>query len=236
MALQFGVGNAGATLQILAVSLCPVPSRAQHCELAPRQTSQTAEAALLRGDARVTAVDQSTGQEAFGIIRAVQSRAPTHRAALEPDPKNGQSANHREVTAEAYFWATNSSDAPMVTVEYVVVHSAAWFDAADMVRAVAMHRTSGDNRPGRDNLVAMMYCNADAPTPGGGGGVVDCGEWGARDLPLDASRPTTLANFSSTRSVSPRSIAYQSLQPLTGGFLLTPKEYEEFDQGMAGMH
>ena len=60
--------------------------------------------------------------------------------------------------------------------------------------------------------------------------VLDCAEWRIRDLPLDGA-PTTLLNFTSTRSTLPASVPYQTLNPLSGRILLTATEYESLTAG-----
>ena len=56
VAIQFGAqGNDNTVIELQQVSLCPIPSRAQMCGLAPHQAASTADAALTKGDSRVTA-------------------------------------------------------------------------------------------------------------------------------------------------------------------------------------
>ena len=82
--------------------------------------------------------------------------------------------------------------------------------------------------PARANLVMPLYCNVDVPSDSG---VINCSEWNVSSLPLPDD-PISLQNFSSTRSVSPLSPAFQSLNPYTGRFLLTDEQYEAFVSGL----
>ena len=228
VAVQFGGSPPHGALEVLAVALCPIPSRAQHCGGAPRQTPAPAATALLKGDLRVTATDQTTGQQVFGTLHSLRRGLPTHRAYLRPEPGKGQGVNGGSVTGEAFFWTGERAAVDGAgPVAYVVVHSAPWFEPGGVLQAIALHRDDG--LPNRSNLVAPLYCNADAPAPPAHTAVLDCGEWPvarARD-----ARPTTVANFSATRAVMPGSIAYQALNPLSGQILLSAAEHQDLQSG-----
>ena len=59
----------------------------------------------------------------------------------------------------------------------------------------------------------------------------NCSDWATASLPLPGD-PTTIDNFTATASVDPDSIAYQSVNPLTGRLLLTPEEYGALAGGL----
>ena len=303
VAIQLGgQGNDNTVIELQEVSLCPIPSRAQMCELAPRQAASTAAAAMTQGNSRVTADDTVSGQRAFGVLEVVHDSAPTHSSYLASNTAYSQSSEDGGVTARAYFWASTTTttattssrrnfiqrranaqrqtagtgtgrggqarrisgsgtrnamettqehtstpasptgtrttamrDATTNTeyysVDFLVVHAAAWFESGSMVQVIALHRTAnGSHLPTRSTLVAPLYCNTDAvgATPDGDAMVLNCSEWTTADLPLDSS-PTTVDNFTSTRTVTPGSVAYQAINPLRGTILLDTAEYAELD-------
>ena len=128
---------------------------------------------------------------------------------------------------QAFFWVHGNGTANDTIVEYAVVHSGTWFTGGGArVQAIAMHWNGGELNFTRTNLVTPLYCSADAPAA-----VLNCSEWGAGDLPRP-SAPTTLQNFTATRSADPRSIRYQSLNPLTGRVLLKEQEMQSFIGGL----
>ena len=124
------------------------------------------------------------------------------------------------------------STASLWSVHYVFVHSAEWFKYGTRIQAIGIHQTKDKGDPLRGNLVAPLYCNADVPLHSAAGvSVLNCEEWPVRDLPMEDA-PTTVANFSATRTASAASVEYQSLNPLAGQLLLTNEEYELLMAGL----
>ena len=149
----------------------------------------------------------------------MQEGLPPYRCYFESEVDATNRPNGR------VYFSVLSTGAQYVTIEYVLVHSAEWFATSNRIQAIALHRTVDEGEPTRANLVAPLYCNIDVPwSPAPNVSVLDCGEWPNVSLPLSGA-PTTVANFSSTNSVDPASVAYQSLNPLTGRLLLTHAEY-----------
>ena len=86
VALHFGGGaNAGNIVEILQLTLCPVPSRAQYCEAGPRQAPASRLESLAQGGSRVTAINQNTGVAAVGYASFVREGLPPYRSRFQSE-------------------------------------------------------------------------------------------------------------------------------------------------------
>ena len=147
----------------------------------------------------------------------MQDRLPTYSAALESPVDTD-----RRPKGRAFLWP-NRTAPDRWAVRYAFTHSATFFGQGERVQAVALHRTTEDPSPTRANLLAPLYCNADVPFRARLA-ALNCSEWPVGALPRNRTA-TTAANFTATRDIDPRTVAFHSLNPLDGELLLTDAEY-----------
>ena len=226
LSLELGLNNHDTLIDVESVTLCPVPSAAQSCYSAPRQTPQTLVEALEGGNTRAEAFSADGATQAYGTTWRREG-LPSFKAALAMDTDQRQTTA-TDFIGEAYFWPTDSTATDGAwAVEWLVVHSSPWFAPDRMVQAIALHWEALLPSPG--NLILPVYCNADVPLPSATS-PVNCSLYETSTVAdvYGSGQNFSRGTFKAVRTIDPRSTDFELLNPLSGTFTLTTAEYEIF--------